>query len=113
MPPYHAGAVAGGVLSAVACGLAVALGEASLAKADDPGSRDHPDDSGLQFCRLDVHQHVSDTRVALLDRTFHAMRDLVAFMHRHVTIYSNMKIDVKIEAHFSSPTFLNLNDARN
>src|SRR5437773_10661691 len=102
MPPYHAGAVAGGVLSAVA-----------LAKADAPDSRDHPDDSGLQFCRLDVHQHVRDARVAFLYRAFHAMRNLVAFMHRHVAIHSNVEIDVKVEAHFSSPTFLNLNDARN
>src|SRR6266478_2269937 len=102
MTPYYAGAVAGGVLSAVA-----------LAKADDPGSRDDPDESGLQFCRLDVHQHVSDTRVALLDRAFHAMRNLVAFMHGHLAIHSNVEIDIKIEAHFSGPTFLNLNDARN
>jgi len=102
MPPYQAGAVAGGVLSAVA-----------LAKADDPGSRDHPDDSGLQFCRLDVHRHVSYTRVALLYRTFYAMRNLVAFVHGHLAIHSNVEIDVKVEAHFSSPTFLNLNDARN
>ena len=102
MTPYYAGAVAGGVLSTVA-----------LVKADDTGSRDHPDESGLQFCRFDVHQHVHDARVALLDRAFHAMRNLVAFVYRHVAIHSNVKIDVKVEAHFSSPTFLNLNDARN
>jgi hypothetical protein len=83
-----------------------------LAKADDPGSRDHPDESGLWFCRLDVHQHIRDTRVALLDRTFHAMRNLVAFVHGHVAIHSNVEIDVKVEAHFSGPTFLNLNNTR-
>ena len=102
MTPYYAGAVAGGVLSTVA-----------LVKADDTGSRDHPDESGLQFCRFDVHQHVHDARVALLDRAFHAMRNLVTFMHGHLAIHSNMEIDIKIEAHFSGPTFLNLNDARN
>jgi len=92
MTPYYAGAVAG---------------------VADPGSRDHPDESGLQFCRFDVHQHVRDARVALLDRTFYAMRDLVAFMHGHVAIHSNVEIDIKVETHFSGPTFLNLNDARN
>jgi hypothetical protein len=60
-----------------------------------------------------VHQHIRDTRVALLDRTFHAMRNFVAFMHGHLAIYSNVEIDVKVEAHFSGSTFLNLNDAWN
>ena len=60
-----------------------------------------------------MHQHVRDARVALLDRTFHAMCNLVAFVHRYVAIHSNVKIDIKVEAHFSGPTFLNLNDARN
>ena len=102
MTPYYAGAVAGGVLSTVA-----------LVKADDPGSRDHPDESGLQFCWFNVHQDIRDARVALLDRTFYAMRNRVAFMHGHLAIHSNVEIDIKIEAHFSGPTFLNLNDARN
>src|SRR6266480_2116498 len=92
MTPYYAGAVAGRLT---------------------PGSRDDPDESGLQFCRLDVHQHVSDARVALLDRTFHAMRNLVAFVHGHLAIHSNVEIDIKVEAHFSGSAFLNLNDARN
>ncbi len=90
MTPYYAGAVAGGV---------------------DPGSSDHPDESGLQFRRFDMHQHVRDARVALLDGAFDAMRDFVAFVHRHVAIHSDMKIDIKIQSHLSGATFLNLNDS--
>jgi hypothetical protein len=58
-----------------------------------------------------VNEHVRDTRVALLDGAFDAMRDVMAFMHGDTSIHSYMEIDIKIQAHFSSATFLNLNDS--
>ena len=67
----------------------------------------------LQLCWLYVHQHVRDTRVALLDRAFYSMRDLVTLMDGNVAIHSGVEIDVKIQPHFSGATFLNFEDARN
>ena len=37
-------------------------------------------------CRLDVHEHVCDAGVALLNRTFYSVRDLVPFVHGNVSV---------------------------
>ena len=60
-----------------------------------------------------MHQNVRDARVALLDLAFDAVCDLVAFMDGYVAIHSHMKIDVKVEPHFSGATFLNFDHSRN
>ena len=60
-----------------------------------------------------MHQHVRHSRFALLDRAFYAVRDFVALVHRHIAVDSNVKIDIKVEAHFARSTFLNLNDPGN
>ena len=47
----------------------------------------------LQWRWLDVHEYIRDARVALLDRGFHSVRDLVARLHGDVAIHSHVKID--------------------
>ena len=66
----------------------------------------------LQLCRLDVHEHVCDAGVALLDRRFYSMRDLVAFVHGNVSVHADVKIDVIIQAHLAGMTFLHLDNTR-
>jgi hypothetical protein len=59
-----------------------------------------------------VYEHVSDTRIALLDRGFYAMCNLVALIHGNVAVDSSVEIDIKIESHFSGAAFLNLDNPR-
>jgi hypothetical protein len=59
-----------------------------------------------------VHQDIRDTRIALLDRGFYTVRNLVAFVHGNVAVHSRVEIDIKIESHFSGPAFLNLDNTR-
>lgn len=40
--------------------------------------------------RLDVHEHICNTRVALLDCCLDSMRDLVAFVHGNVPVDADM-----------------------
>ena len=63
--------------------------------------------------RLDVHEHICDAGVALLDRRLYSMRDLVAFMYGNVSVHSDVKIDVIIQAHLTRVTFFHFNNTRN
>jgi hypothetical protein len=38
------------------------------------------------------------------------MRNLVALVHRDLPIHSNVKIDIKLQAHFASSAFFNFDD---
>src|SRR5258708_5574320 len=38
------------------------------------------------------------------------MRDLVALVHRNLAIHSDVKIDIKLQAHFASAAFFNVDD---
>ena len=44
----------------------------------------------LQFCGFDVHQYVGDTRIALLDCSFHTVCNLVAFMYGNVSVHADV-----------------------
>ena len=68
------------------------------------------DENNLSPCRLDVHENVRDAGVALLDCRLYSMRDLVAFMHRNVSIHADVKIDVIIQAHFARMAFLHFDN---
>jgi hypothetical protein len=57
-----------------------------------------------------VHQHIRNARVALLDCSFHAVRDLVTFMYGNVSVHADVKIDVIIQAHFARVAFLHFDN---
>ena len=59
------------------------------------------------FPRLDVHEHVRDAFVTFLHRTLHSMRDAVAFAHGNIAVHADVKIDIKLQAHFTDAWFFN------
>ena len=44
----------------------------------------------LQLCRLDVHEHICDARVALLNRALNSVCNLVAFMYGNVSVHADV-----------------------
>src|SRR2546421_347122 len=68
----------------------------------------------LQFPRrLDVDQNVSDTGVALLDRAFDLVRDLMTIAHGNIAVNADVKIHVKAHAHFANERLLDFDHAGN
>src|SRR5882724_11458745 len=63
--------------------------------------------------RLDVNEHISDARIALLNCALYSMRDLVAFMYRNVSVHADVQIDVIIQAHLARMAFFHVNNTRN
>ena len=61
---------------------------------------------------LDVHEHIRDAGVALLDCRLYSMRDLVAFMYGNISIHADVKIDVVIQAHLACMAFLHFHNTR-
>src|SRR3981081_4022789 len=67
----------------------------------------------IRLRRFDVDEHISDTRIALLKGPFHIMGNPMALVHRDVSVHSDMKIDIKTEAHLADETFFNFDDPGN
>src|SRR4030081_3655536 len=67
----------------------------------------------IRLRRFDVDEHISDARVALLNGALHFVGNAMAVVHRDVSVHSDMKIDIKTEAHLADETFFNFDDARN
>src|SRR5436305_9182769 len=61
--------------------------------------------------RLDVDKHVGNARIALLDCRFHLMRNLVPFMHGNASVYSHVKIDIKVQSHLPDQAFFDVDDS--
>src|SRR5262249_17805001 len=68
------------------------------------------DNNDLSLCGLDVHEHVCDAGLALLDCRLYSMRDLVPLMYGNVSVHADVKIDVIIQAHLARMAFLHLDD---
>src|SRR5471030_2512238 len=60
----------------------------------------------LSLSRLDVHEHIGDSRVGSPNRVLDLMGDVMPVAHRNISIHFHVKIDIKIEAHFSNETFV-------
>src|SRR5438132_5068168 len=72
-----------------------------------------PTRSRLQIAHwLDVDEHVSDPRIAILNRTLDIVRDAMSFADRNVAIHPNVKINIKTEAHLADETFFDLDHTR-
>ena len=59
-----------------------------------------------------MNEDVGDSRVSLLDRVLHFVREIVPGSHRHSLVHANVKIDVILEAHFADKAFVDLHDSR-
>ena len=49
-----------------------------------------------------MHQDIDNARIALLNRAFHLVRDVVTLPDGNVAIYFHVKIDIKAEPHFAN-----------
>src|SRR5690242_17341200 len=63
-------------------------------------------------CRLDVHEHVGDAPVSILNSALNFVCDVVPFAHCNARIYSHVKVDIKAQAHLPDETFFDLNYTR-
>src|SRR2546423_2057378 len=61
--------------------------------------------------RLDVHQHIGDARISLLNSALYLVSDVMSLTHGDAAVHFNVKIDIKIEAHLSNQTLVDVSHA--
>ena len=64
-----------------------------------------------RWCWLDVHEHVSNTRVRRPDCILDPMRELMALAYRNSTIHLDVQVNVVADTHFAHETFVEINHA--
>ena len=51
-----------------------------------------------------MYENIRDARIGLLNRRLDRVGDLMSITHRDVAVHSDMKVDIKIEAHLPGQT---------
>jgi hypothetical protein len=59
-----------------------------------------------------VYENVGDARVALLNRALYPMCNLVTVVHRNVSIYADVEIDIIFQTHLTGMAFLHVDNTR-
>src|SRR5205807_4212198 len=60
-----------------------------------------------------MDEHIGDPWVALLNRAFYLVCDVMPFPNRNVAIDFDMEVDVETQAHFADEALIDFNDAGN
>ena len=59
-----------------------------------------------------MHEHVDNSWIVFLDRSFHLVRNMVAFAHGNIAVNADVEIGIKTQAHLAQKTFFHFNNAR-